>query len=67
MTNQGETESRPGLVCEECGMTSLDGRGWRALIVEELADEEADVRTHGALIAIYCPACAEREFGTGAA
>ena len=44
MTNQGETESRPGLlVCEECGVTSLDGRSWRALIVEELADEEADV------------------------
>lgn len=45
---------------------SPDGRGWRALLVEDLADEDIEVRTHGAVIAIYCPDCAQREFGAGA-
>ena len=39
------------LECVECAARSEDGRGWRAVLT---IDDE---------VGIYCPECAEREFG----
>jgi hypothetical protein len=41
------------LVCVECGAESEAGEGWKAYLT---ADAEP---------AVYCPDCAEREFGPG--
>jgi hypothetical protein len=55
------------LRCEECGRevrASEDARGWRAVLTSEPADDlrgHADDEVRG--VAIYCPQCAEREFG----
>lgn len=45
------------LVCAECGATTTDGRGWRALptVGDEAAEDEDQM-------AIFCPECMEREF-----
>lgn len=45
------------LCCVECEETTDVGRGWKAYLGGdlELGDEE---------VVIYCPACAEREFGS---
>jgi hypothetical protein len=45
------------LRCVECAATTTDGIGWRALLAvgdEDAKDDEA--------VAVYCPACAGREF-----
>ncbi len=42
------------LCCVECGAESEEGHGWRALLTDE--EEEP------AFVAVYCPACAAREF-----
>jgi hypothetical protein len=47
-----------GLACEECGaVADVEVHGWRAYIVHD-PDED-----HGPALTVYCPACAEREFG----
>jgi hypothetical protein len=45
------------LRCQECPATSADGRalGWVAFLTRDDPPE----------IIIYCPICAEREFGEG--
>jgi hypothetical protein len=46
------------LTCLECGARADErARGWRALIPYFEEEEEAPD------LSIYCPACAEREFG----
>jgi len=46
----------PSLVCVECGREQIaDERGWRSLLT---TDEEEPVEA-----LIYCPDCAEDEFG----
>jgi hypothetical protein len=47
------------LRCEECGVVSEEARDWIALLVED-DEEEPDVP---ASVAMYCPVCADREFG----
>jgi hypothetical protein len=45
------------LRCVECATESENGLGWRAYLVgvsDEIDDDEA--------LAVYCPACAVREF-----
>lgn len=53
------------LTCEECGKnakTEEEVRRWRAyLTVVEGSDLEQDA---GEEVAVYCQACAEREFGS---
>jgi hypothetical protein len=45
--------------CVECGETAAAAeRGWQALLVED--PDGADPPE----VALYCPACAEREFGS---
>jgi hypothetical protein len=45
--------------CEECGAEAdYRAAGWRAYRNDEPEDEEP-------IILVYCPACAEREFGRG--
>jgi hypothetical protein len=39
------------LECLECSLESSEARGWKAFVDEELE------------LLVYCPACAEREFG----
>ncbi len=47
----------PGLVCVECGLGPIgQACGWRAYLVD-LDDDGQDE------VALYCPACVEREFG----
>jgi hypothetical protein len=41
------------LECLDCGTTSPYERGWQAFLTDDDPPE----------IAIYCPECAEREFG----
>jgi hypothetical protein len=54
-----EIRGMADLVCVECGALSDDGRGWRAEIADDPRDDEP------AEVALYCPACARREFGCG--
>jgi hypothetical protein len=60
------------LRCEECGRearTAKHSRGWRAVLTTELADADAEETGHARdgeevpAVALYCPECAEREFG----
>jgi hypothetical protein len=45
------------LRCAECGdETEADARGWQARLVGGVDDEPEEV-------AVFCPKCAEREFG----
>ena len=46
------------LVCAECRRTSSDGEGWRAELGLDLEDEREPEE-----VAVYCPACWQREFG----
>jgi hypothetical protein len=48
------------LRCVERGAESAEGRGWRALVADDPRDNEA------AKVAMWCPACADRELGLGA-
>jgi hypothetical protein len=46
------------LECQECGKVSTGkARAWRALLNGEPGVDEFD------FVTIYCPLCAEREFG----
>lgn len=45
------------LRCIECGVTSGDGQGWRALLVDDPEDPRAEPE-----LALYCAECATREF-----
>ena len=52
-------DTREPLSCEECEATAdvdVEAHGWRAFIVLLEEDQPAE-------LAIYCPACAAREFG----
>jgi hypothetical protein len=47
------------LVCEECGRVAPDNaKGWRAFLGVDVNEEEEGTRVY-----IFCPECAEREFG----
>ena len=49
-----------GLVCLECGGRADDrAHGWQAYLADGIEFPEA-------LVLIYCPRCADREFGNGA-
>ena len=49
------------LICEECGrQADVEAAGWRIYHVE---DTEEPGAPH--IIVVYCPECAEREFGSG--
>jgi hypothetical protein len=56
-----------GLTCEQCGKTSRDGRGWKALLYVEDDDEGVEVPASPYVVAegvlVYCPSCAARKFG----
>jgi ribosomal protein L44E len=45
------TPKRP-LRCDECGRSDRGERGWRAYLTREPRE-----------VALFCPACAAREFG----
>ena len=45
------------LVCVECGASSAEGARWKAEFVTDGELEDDDE------IAVYCPACWNREFG----
>lgn len=53
---------RKVLSCVECGTTSEGGRGWKAYLAGAV-DEDKEEEDAGHLVALYCPECAEREFG----
>ncbi len=46
------------LRCIECGSESATGRRWRAYLAD---DPDADDPLE---VALFCPHCAEREFGS---
>lgn len=51
MRRRADSETLARLVCVECGAEAdEDARGWRGYLT---VDDE---------FAVYCPACAEREF-----
>ena len=53
-----EEQPRP-LRCVECGRTTpADARGWRAFRADDPRDDAEPE------LAFFCPACAEREFGS---
>ena len=46
------------LVCEECGKVAPDdAKGWRAFLGVDVNRDE------GTRVYVFCPECAEREFG----
>jgi hypothetical protein len=46
--------------CEECGRDAdVEAHGWRAFVTHYPTAEEAE----DPQLALYCPECAEREFG----
>jgi hypothetical protein len=50
------------LRCEECGkVAEPDTKGWRAFLGVGLEDDHASDR----FVCVFCPECAEREFGVG--
>jgi hypothetical protein len=53
--NEAEQRLEPvGLLCEECGVLTIEhAQGWRALLTD---DEPLEVVS-------FCPVCAERELG----
>jgi hypothetical protein len=44
--------TKPTLICDECGGADRGEQGWRAYLTREPRE-----------VAVFCPACAEREFG----
>jgi ribosomal protein L44E len=44
--------AKPLLRCDECGSPDRGERGWRAYLTREPRE-----------VAVFCPACAAREFG----
>jgi hypothetical protein len=46
------TTPKPPLRCDECGSPDRGERGWRAYLTREPRE-----------VAVFCPACAAREFG----
>jgi hypothetical protein len=51
-------EATSPLVCAECGREQRkDERGWRAYLTDD-SDEPIEA-------VVFCPDCAEREFGRG--
>ena len=57
----GKSPERYGaevLVCEECGKVAADdAKGWRAFLGVDVNRDE------GTRVYVFCPECAEREFG----
>lgn len=50
------------LICEECGRLAAPGaRGWKGYLAGLNEDDECD--EGGVEVLIFCPRCAEREFG----
>jgi hypothetical protein len=59
------TEGDLNLICQECGAVSDESANrWQAHLglVDEMAEDEEP--TGGVLAYVFCPSCAEREFGT---
>lgn len=55
----GARESMKKLVCAECGRRAPeDARGWRALI-----GHDPEHKLGPQTVYVFCPECAEREFG----
>ena len=46
------------LRCVECRRESVSGRRWRAYLADDPDDHDPPE------VAVFCPSCAEREFGT---
>ncbi len=47
------------LWCVECGKLSYDSmEGWRAMLGTDIDDENAPTEVY-----VFCPACADRQFG----
>jgi hypothetical protein len=44
--------TKPGLICDECGSAYGGEQGWRGYLTREPRE-----------VAVFCPGCAEREFG----
>jgi hypothetical protein len=58
--NSDDPLRSPPLVCVECGhVQTADERGWRSLLTVDDADDPEPVEA-----VVYCPSCAEREFGS---
>jgi hypothetical protein len=50
--------------CEECGRKSqADAADWRAYLTDDPEKDEDDGDVGLVEVAVYCPDCAEREFG----
>ena len=50
--------------CDECGREAdVEAHGWKAFVTRYAAVEE----TEHPQLALYCPECAEREFGDAGA
>jgi hypothetical protein len=49
---EGAKTPKPPLRCDECGSRFRGERGWRAYLTREPRG-----------VAVFCPACAAREFG----
>lgn len=55
-----QSGARPKLECVECGDAARDsGAGWKAYVADGFEFPASEVL-------VYCPACAEREFGDAA-
>jgi hypothetical protein len=50
------------LRCVECRTVDDRGHGWRPLLVPPDLDPD-EYEDGSAFVVVYCPACAEREFG----
>jgi hypothetical protein len=48
-----ETETLPSVTCAECGRSPRADETWRIMFADKVARE----------VYVYCPECAEREFG----
>lgn len=46
------------LRCIECGRESVTGRHWRAYLASDPCEDDPPE------LVVYCPSCAEREFGS---
>jgi len=46
------------LRCVECGLKSVSGRHWRAYLADDPRDDNPSE------VAVFCPSCADREFGS---
>jgi hypothetical protein len=50
------------LICDECGETSEDGEGWKAVLALMLLDGYEYKVEGPEEVAVFCPRCWSREF-----